>query len=35
AGEHHGFINDLKGHTSSVIIDQLKCDILAIKPTQH
>jgi universal stress protein E len=35
AGEHHGFINELKGHTSSVIIDQLKCDILAIKPTQH
>lgn len=35
AGEHHGFISDLKGHTSSVIIDQLKCDILAIKPVSH
>ncbi|MCL1049083.1 universal stress protein [Shewanella abyssi] len=35
AGEHHGFMSELKGHTSSVIIDQLKCDILAIKPVHH
>ena len=35
AGEHHGFVSDLKGHTASVIIDQLKCDILAIKPVTH
>lgn len=35
AGEHHGLISELKGHTSSVIIDQLKCDILAIKPQIH
>ncbi|MDR8524940.1 universal stress protein [Shewanella fidelis] len=35
AGEHHGLISELKGHTSAVIIDQLKCDILAIKPQLH
>ncbi|MCL1145063.1 universal stress protein [Shewanella sp. 10N.261.52.F9] len=35
AGEHHGLISELKGHTSSVIVEQLKCDILAIKPQLH
>ncbi|MGS0824446.1 universal stress protein [Shewanella sp. 0m-8] len=35
AGEHHGLISELKGHTSSVIVNQLKCDILAIKPQIH
>ncbi|MGS0680983.1 universal stress protein [Shewanella sp. 125m-7] len=35
AGEHHGLISELKGHTSSVIVDQLKCDLLAIKPQIH
>ncbi|GIU21308.1 universal stress protein [Shewanella sp. MBTL60-007] len=35
AGEHHGLISELKGHTSSVLVDELKCDILAIKPHLH
>ncbi|WP_299801847.1 universal stress protein [uncultured Shewanella sp.] len=35
AGEHQGLISDLKGHTSSAIVDELKCDILAIKPQLH
>ncbi|GIU11924.1 MULTISPECIES: universal stress protein [unclassified Shewanella] len=35
AGEHHGLISDLKGHTSSAITDEIKCDILAIKPQIH
>ncbi|ABV86211.1 universal stress protein [Shewanella pealeana] len=35
AGEHHGVISDLKGHTSCAIVDELKCDILAIKPQLH
>ena len=35
AGEHHGLISDLKGHTSSAITDEIKCDILAIKPQLH
>ncbi|ACA85334.1 UspA domain protein [Shewanella woodyi ATCC 51908] len=33
ASEHQGWLSQLKGHTSEQIIDQLHCDILAIKPT--
>jgi len=32
AGEHTGFMRSLQGHTSEYVIDQLKCDVLAIKP---
>lgn len=32
AGEHHGLFSQFKGHTSEHIIDQLNCDIFAIKP---
>ncbi|WP_299798498.1 universal stress protein [uncultured Shewanella sp.] len=32
SGEHHGLLSQLKGHTSEQIIDQLNCDIFAIKP---
>jgi len=32
AGEHHGLFSHFKGHTSEHIIDQLNCDIFAIKP---
>ena len=35
AGEHHGLISEIRGHTSSIIVDLLKCDILAIKPQIH
>ncbi|NRD72621.1 universal stress protein [Shewanella sp. VB17] len=33
ASEHHNWLSKLKGHTSEQIIDQLHCDILAIKPS--
>jgi nucleotide-binding universal stress UspA family protein len=31
AGEHHGFVEALKGHTAEYIIDQLDCDTLILK----
>ncbi|WP_232846971.1 universal stress protein [Shewanella nanhaiensis] len=33
ASEHQGWLSQFKGHTSEQIIDQLHCDILAIKPS--
>jgi len=35
AGEHHGLFSQFKGHTSEHIIDQLNCDIFAIKPASR
>jgi|GEM_PF-1262461 len=34
AGEHHGLFSSIAGHTSEYVIDQLSCDVLALKPEQ-